>query len=85
MRSLSRYWQNKLIDWLPFPALREMRNISHVLHRSARKIIVEKKADLMKRGVDHSEIARKQRKDLMTIMREWFLSQYRELLNLWSK
>ena len=67
VRNVSRYWRNKLIDWLPIPALREVREISYVLDRSARKIFMDKKAE-MESGVDNSDGG--QRRDLMTIMRE---------------
>ncbi|RPD61378.1 cytochrome P450 [Lentinus tigrinus ALCF2SS1-6] len=64
MRNLSRYWRNKLVDWLPFPALRELREISYVLDSSARKVFLERKA-AMQDEVD-SDIG--SRRDLMTIM-----------------
>ncbi len=66
MRNLSPYWRNKLVDWLPFPALRELRDISYVLDRSARKVFLERKA-AMQDELD-SDVGDK--RDLMTIMRE---------------
>lgn len=65
MRNLSRYWGNKLVDWLPFPALRELREISYVLDNSARRVILERKA-AMQDELDHDV----GKGDLMTIMRE---------------
>ncbi|TFK83083.1 cytochrome P450 [Polyporus arcularius HHB13444] len=64
MRNLSPYWRNKLVDWLPFPALRELREISYVLDRSARKVFLERKA-AMQDELD-SDVGEK--RDLMTIM-----------------
>ncbi|TBU25891.1 hypothetical protein BD311DRAFT_763518 [Dichomitus squalens] len=61
VRNLSRFWRNKLVDWLPVPALRDMRDISYVSHcASARRTIEEKKVE-MEHG-DGSE------KHLMNIM-----------------
>ncbi|TBU48058.1 cytochrome P450 [Dichomitus squalens] len=61
VRNISRFWRNKLVDWLPVPALRDMRDISYVLHASARRMIEEKKVE-MERG-DGSK-----KKHLMNIM-----------------
>ena len=53
------------MDWLPFPALRELREISYVLDNSARRVILERKA-AMQDELDHDV----GKGDLMTIMRE---------------
>lgn len=55
-----------MVDWLPFPGLRKLRDISFVLNRSARQIYQEKKAELEEVSDDISV-----RKDLMTIMSEY--------------
>ena len=57
-----------MIDLLPFPALREIREISYILDRSARQIFLEKKG-AMERGETGSEEYGRTR-DLMSIMRE---------------
>ncbi|KAI0323815.1 cytochrome P450 [Cubamyces sp. BRFM 1775] len=63
VRNLSPYWGNKLVEWLPFPALRELREISHVLQRSARDIFLAKKAEVEETGADEESST-----DLMSIM-----------------
>ncbi|KAH9899237.1 cytochrome P450 [Cubamyces lactineus] len=63
VRNLSPYWGNKLIDWLPFPALRELREISYVLQRSARDIFLAKKAEVEEVGAEEGSST-----DLMSIM-----------------
>ena len=68
VRNLSPYWRNKLVDWLPFPALRELRDISNILERAAKEIIQTKKAE-MERAGENSSDSHSQRRDLMTIMR----------------
>ncbi|KAI0716728.1 cytochrome P450 [Earliella scabrosa] len=65
VRNLSPYWRNKLVDWLPFPALRELRDISNILERAAKEIIQTKKAEMERGGESASD---SQRRDLMTIM-----------------
>ena len=50
VRNLSRYWRNKLVDWLPVPGLKEMREISYSLHRIAARMIKEKKDELERDG-----------------------------------
>lgn len=66
VRNLSPYWRNKLVDWLPFRGLKELRDISNILERSARNIITEKQADLVREA---RKPTGKLRRDLMTIMR----------------
>lgn len=63
VRNLSLYWRNKLLDWLPFPALRELREMSHTMHRSASEIYLKKKAEVEFSGVDDGPA-----RDLMSIM-----------------
>lgn len=62
VRNFSRYWRNKMVDWAPFPALREVRDISYLLHASAKRIIKEKKHEL-EQGIGS-------KRDLMNIMRK---------------
>ena len=62
VRNFSRYWRNKLVDWLPVPGLREMREISYSLHRIAARMIKEKKDELERNGAS--------KKNLMDLMRE---------------
>ncbi|KAI0642751.1 cytochrome P450 [Trametes meyenii] len=45
VRTLSVGWRNKLVDWLPFSALRELRDIAHVMHRSASHILHTKRVE----------------------------------------
>ncbi len=66
IRNFSPYWRNKLVDWLPFRGLKELREISNILDRSARNIIAEKQADLAQEA---GKPTGKLRRDLMTIMR----------------
>ncbi|KAI0760300.1 cytochrome P450 [Fomes fomentarius] len=65
--NFSPYWRNKLVDWLPFRGLKELRDISSILERSARNIIAEKQADLVREA---GKPTGKLRRDLMTIMLE---------------
>lgn len=62
-RNLSLHWRNKLLDWLPFPALRELREIAHTMHHSANEIYVKKKAEVELGSVDDGPA-----RDLMSIM-----------------
>ena len=62
VRNLSQYWRNKLVDWLPVPGLREMREISYSLHRIAARMIEEKKDELERDGAS--------KKNLMDLMRK---------------
>lgn len=63
MRNLSLFWRNKLLDWLPFPALRELREIANVMHHSASEIYLKKKAEVELNGVGNGPA-----RDLMSIM-----------------
>ena len=46
VRNFSLYWRNKMVDWLPWAALREMRELSRTLDRCARNVFHEKKEEL---------------------------------------
>ncbi|KAI0763044.1 cytochrome P450 [Trametes elegans] len=67
VRNMSPYWRNVLVNWLPFPVLRELREMSRIMDRSARKIVEEKKSALAER-VPVKQGRRHGGKDLMTIM-----------------
>ena len=70
VRNFSSYWRNKMIDWLPFPAAREVREMSYVMEKYSREILVEKRTALQQGTTDS---AKNGRRDLMTIMRTYFL------------
>ncbi|KAI9065301.1 cytochrome P450 [Trametes sanguinea] len=64
VRNLSLYWRNKLVDWSPFPALRELREMSRLMDTSARKMFLMKKAEVEHVGDGHEGSTN----DLMSIM-----------------
>ncbi|GJJ06130.1 hypothetical protein Clacol_000319 [Clathrus columnatus] len=64
VRNFSLHWRNKIMDWAPIPALRELRRIVNVMDKAS-KTILEKKRVEAKMGVLDSE---KVGKDVMTIM-----------------
>jgi cytochrome P450 len=45
-RHFSLYWRNKLVDWFPINALRDLRRIVHVMDEASNTIFSEKKAEL---------------------------------------
>ncbi|KAL1949048.1 hypothetical protein VTO73DRAFT_10854 [Trametes versicolor] len=63
VRNLSLYWRNKLLDWLPISALRELRDMAHIMHSSASEIYLKKKAEVERNGVGDDSA-----NDLMSIM-----------------
>lgn len=63
MRNLSRYWRNKIVDWLPIAGLRALREISYVLDKSARSIILRKKEEMVQ-----DDAIGVTRDDLMSVM-----------------
>ncbi|KAH9852228.1 cytochrome P450 [Lenzites betulinus] len=63
VRTFSQHWRNKLVDWLPFPALRELRGMAGIMHGSAMDIFASKKAEVERLG-DTGDSAG----DLMSIM-----------------
>ncbi|TBU25938.1 cytochrome P450 [Dichomitus squalens] len=67
VRNFSLYWRNKMVDWLPWPALREMRELSRTLDRCARNVFHEKK-DELENGITNDYDG--PRRSLMTIMLE---------------
>lgn len=38
--------RNKLVDWLPIPALKEMRRSAYIIYNTSKQILAERKADL---------------------------------------
>ena len=60
------YWRNKMVDWLPIPALRELRELSWILNRCARNLFREKK-DELENGTSVVD-EEGPRRNLMTIM-----------------
>ena len=67
VRNFSLYWRNKMVDWLPWAALREMRELSRTLDRCARNVFHEKKDELENGVVNEYDGPRR---SLMTIMRK---------------
>ncbi|KAI0631208.1 cytochrome P450 [Trametes polyzona] len=63
VRNLPLYWRSKLVDWLPFDALRELRDMADVMHRSAYEIFSAKKAE-----VEHDLANEGSASNLMSIM-----------------
>lgn len=47
-RYFSLYWRNKLVDWFPISALRDLRHIVHVMDEASNTIFSEKKAEMEK-------------------------------------
>ncbi|KAJ3008201.1 hypothetical protein NUW54_g3246 [Trametes sanguinea] len=64
VRNLPLYWRNKLVDWSPFPALRELREMSRLMDTSAREMFLLKKAEVEHVGDGHEGSTN----DLMSIM-----------------
>ncbi|KAI9461564.1 cytochrome P450 [Lactarius psammicola] len=46
VRNIPLYWRNKLVDWLPIKALRDLRRIVQVMDEASKAILSEKKAEL---------------------------------------
>ncbi|KAI8976575.1 cytochrome P450 [Trametes punicea] len=51
VRNIPLYWRNKLVDWLPLPALRELRDMAWLMERSATDIFFAKKAEVETTGL----------------------------------
>lgn len=66
VRNFSLYWRNKMVDWSPISALRELRELSHVLDRCALNVFNEKK-DEMENGTSEYD-DEGPRRNLMAIM-----------------
>ncbi|CDO70552.1 hypothetical protein BN946_scf184579.g8 [Trametes cinnabarina] len=63
VRNISLYLRNKLVDWLPLPALRELRCLSEVMEKSSREAYLAKKAEVNQSGGSDRSYG-----DLMSIM-----------------
>ncbi|KIJ54811.1 hypothetical protein M422DRAFT_64043 [Sphaerobolus stellatus SS14] len=46
VKNFSLYWRNKIVDWAPIQGLRDMRSIVHVLDKTSKQILAEKRAAL---------------------------------------
>ncbi|KAI1794444.1 cytochrome P450 [Ganoderma leucocontextum] len=68
VKNFSLYWRNKMVDWLPLPALRELRELSRILDRCAWNVFHEKK-DELENGMSDRDYEGPHR-NLMTIMLE---------------
>lgn len=66
VRNFSLYWRNKMVDWSPISALRELRELSQVLDRCALNVFNEKK-DEMENGTSECD-DEGPRRNLMAIM-----------------
>ncbi|KAI0355985.1 cytochrome P450 [Trametes cingulata] len=64
VRNVPLFWRNKLVDYLPLPALRELREMSHIMRRSAMEILRRKKEEVKQTGTTAADTAG----DLMSIM-----------------
>ncbi|OSC97770.1 cytochrome P450 [Trametes coccinea BRFM310] len=64
VRHLSLYWRNMLVDWSPFPALRELREMARLMDKAARQMFLSKKAEVENAGHDPEGSTT----DLMSIM-----------------
>ncbi|KAH9031774.1 cytochrome P450 [Lactarius pseudohatsudake] len=77
VRNISLYWRNKLVDWLPIKALRDLRRIVRVMDGASNAILFEKKAELEGGSTTDGTCTTKsegnlgdhmKRKDIMTIL-----------------
>ncbi|KAH9941732.1 cytochrome P450 [Epithele typhae] len=63
IRNLSPFWRNKLVDCLPLPPLRQIREMCYTMERYSKKILEEKR-EAMEQG------RASEQRDLMAIMLE---------------
>ncbi|KAI9461563.1 cytochrome P450 [Lactarius psammicola] len=76
VRNIPLYWRNKLVDWLPIKALRDLRRIVQVMDEASKAIFSEKKADLEEGPTVGKRTTKSdgnlgdhmKRKDIMTIL-----------------
>ncbi len=71
VRNFSLHWRNKMVDWLPIAALRELRELSRILDRCARNVFYEKKVEL-ENGTSYHDGDEGPRKNLMTVLCEYW-------------
>ncbi|KAG9315222.1 cytochrome P450 [Chiua virens] len=71
VRNIPLYWRNKILDWAPLGALRDLRHVVQIMDTTSKKIFAEKKAIMQ----GHSEPVRAgglrsgmKGKDIMSIM-----------------
>ncbi|KAF8522334.1 cytochrome P450 [Gautieria morchelliformis] len=50
VRNFSLYWRNKIMDWAPVPALRELRRIVGIMDSASKQILSETKNQIRKPG-----------------------------------
>lgn len=74
VRNFSLYWRNKMVDWAPIQALKDLRRIVQVMDDASQKIFAAKKAALKGDLTDvvvmpDSPPIETHGQDIMTIMR----------------
>lgn len=70
VRRFSLYWRNKMMDWMPSDALKNLRHVVNVMDTASKKIFAEKRAALENEGFIGIAGNRMQGKDIMSIMRQ---------------
>ena len=79
VRNFSLYWRNKIMDWAPLEALRDLRSVVQVMDATSRNIFAEKKKIMAGRAEPEgrgSLSSRMKGKDIMSIMCESNASSY---------
>jgi len=78
-RNFSLYWRNKIVDWAPLEALRDIRRVVQVMDATSKSIFEEKKAIMEGRTEPEGPASLRSRmkgKDIMSIMCELNASSY---------
>lgn len=73
VRNFSSYWRNKIMDWAPLDALRDLRRVVQIMDATSKTIFAEKKAIAEGRAEPDgpgSLRSRMKGKDIMSIMCE---------------
>lgn len=73
VRNVSLYWRNKMMDWAPLEALRDLRRVVQVMDTTSRRIFADKKAIMEGRADPEGPASWRSRmngKDIMSIMCE---------------
>ncbi|KAH0833223.1 cytochrome P450 [Lanmaoa asiatica] len=71
VRNFSLYWRNKMMDWAPLEALRDIRRVVQVMDETSKRVFAEKKAIMEGRAEPEgpgSLRSRMKGKDIMSIM-----------------
>ncbi|KIK99980.1 hypothetical protein PAXRUDRAFT_30155 [Paxillus rubicundulus Ve08.2h10] len=71
VRNFSLYWRNKIMDWAPIEALKNLRHVVQVMDSTSKKLFADKKAIMEGRSEPDgpgSLAARMKGKDIMSIM-----------------